>query len=220
MFVSVEVAARDLSTFQVEQRELVSRLLRARRFRFASANEGTLLVHAGATRDDLLRAGVRESELANASSAAQGLNRVFDDAIERWDERSPFFVPGFFEPSSVPRGEAGGFLFQRAAQPDPARGEPGPGRRFDPRTLPLGLAQAIGHVRDPKSRALLGSWVRDEAAEEGELRHLLTDGLDVAYARGLPLAPVTPNQALLLFTDGGMNSVPAERYQLLELPCY
>src|SRR5690606_30151592 len=129
-------------------------------------------------------------------------------------------VPGFFEPGSADKGESGGFLFQRAERPNGAADGRSGRRRFDPRTLPLGLAQVVGHVRDPKSRSLLGAWARDDAAPEGELRHLLTDGRDVWYRRGLPVAPPSPTEAQMIFTDGGMHHVPAERYRLLELPCY
>lgn len=217
---SVEVAARDLCTFAVEQRELVTRLVQQRRFRFAKEVCDLLLCHAGATRWDLQRAGLEARDHATATLAAAALNRVFDDAVAHWDPRVAFEVPGFFEAGSASNGEAGGFLFHRPALPSNVDGKDRK-RRFDPRELPLGLVQVVGHIRDAKCRTLLGAWVRDEPAAEGELRHLRSDGHDVSYARGPAVADHSNTQirseAQMLFIDGGMNHADPKDYQLLNI---
>ncbi len=77
--------------------------------------------------------------------------------------------------------------------------------------------QAIGHVRDKKSRELLGSaWTDGALAEDGPLRHLVTDGRDVSYRRGLP-ERLDLARATMLFLDGGMNYTAPERYEILDL---
>jgi hypothetical protein len=211
-FPTVEMVARDISTFTVAQRDLVVELLKGHRFRLATSERGVLLCHAGAARDDLDRAGVSRSDYDDPDAVARTLNGVFDAAIDAWDGRSPFAIPGLFRAGSAAGGEADGFLYHRPA-------ELGPGartaRRFDPRRLPLGLVQAVGHVRDPKCRSLLGSWVTDSAAEEGTLRRLCTDGTRVSYANGTDAS--NDGEARMLFIDGGMNYADPERYQLLDL---
>lgn len=216
MFPSVEVAARDLCCFEVRQRELVTQLLLASRFRLAASRPGVLLVHAGATKADVERAGVPVDASADADRVASALNRVLDEAVAEWNGTDCFQIPGFFVAGSAAAGEPGGFLFQRPAKPGGEIPDKDKKRRYDPRELPLGLTQVIGHVRDPKCRALLRDWVSDAPGDEGPLRHLESDGRAVTYAFGPPRSG-SSNVARLVFVDGGMNHVPAERYELLDL---
>lgn len=211
-FPTVEMAARDVSTFSLPQRERVTALLRTHRFRLATAEREVLLCHAGATRDDLERAGLAPSEHADPQAVARALNDVFYAAIDGWDDQRAFEIPGLFRAGSAILGEADGFLYHRPAQLGAGSDAH---RRFDPRRLPLGLVQAVGHVRDPKCRSLLGSWVTDAAAPEGALRRLRTDGTHVSYARGTD--PGSHAEATLLFIDGGMNYADPENYELLDL---
>jgi len=90
-------------------------------------------------------------------------------------------------------------------------------RRFDPRTLPVGLLQACGHAGHRKCAEDLGPWVSDEAraVARGGLRTLRTDGTIVHYEMGV--RPVPPEQAGLFMIDGEMNRVPVEDYPVLEL---
>lgn len=219
IFPSVEVAARDLSTFRVEQRTLVRRLLLEKRFRFAVAEGETLLVHAGATSEHLQRAGVELTAPFNETSVALALNACLERAVDAWDGASCFQVPGFFRAGSSKDGEPGGFLFHRPAWLDDDRFVPPKDRkrRFDPRRLPRGLVQVVGHVRDDKCRSLLGPWVVDTAPDEGRLRSLWTDGDQVEYRASITEAATQRTNAGMLFIDGGMNHTPVERYQLLDL---
>lgn len=210
-FPSIEMVARDVSSFSVAQRELVVRLLREHRFRLAHSEAGVLSCHAGATRDDLDRARIPSRSHDDPDAIAAALNRLFDAAIDAWDETQPFEIPGWFAAGSAKTGEADGFLYHRPAQFDGTAAH----RRYDPRRLPLGLVQAVGHVRDPKCRALLGSWVRDAPGPEGSLRHLHTDGVNVSYAR--TTGDATPSDARLVFIDGGMHAVDPNHYELLDL---
>lgn len=213
MFPSVEVAARDLSSFRVEQRELVERLLRAGRFCLGASIQSVLFVHAGATRADLRAVGLQESEWSQAERVALHLNEVFDAAVENWQLGTPFEVPPLFVPGSAERGEPDGFLFHRPAQFESLGAERA--RRFDPRTLPRGLCQVVGHVRDPRCRQLLGSWVRDAREPEGRLRHLSVRDGSVSYGYGL--VPPRSADATMIFIDGGMQHVPVEQYELLDV---
>jgi hypothetical protein len=215
MFPSVEVAARDLCSFCVEQRELVTRLLRARRFRLAASIADHLFVHAGATEANLEEIGLAPAKRSDAAAIAERLNAVFDQAVSGWSAEQPFSIPGLFAPGSAETGEPGGFLFHRPAQPGGHMPKKDRARRFDPRTLPKGLSQVVGHVRDPKCRQLLGSWVEGSASREGRLRHLSAREDEVSYRYGLPTAE--PEAAQLIFIDGGMHHVPAEHYELFEV---
>jgi hypothetical protein len=51
---------------------------------------------------------------------------------------------------------------------------------------------------------------------DGVLRHLVTDGERVSYAHGTPQG-LSPREAALIFTDGGMSHAPVEAYELLDL---
>lgn len=205
---SAEIVARDYSTFRVEQRTLVSELLRGGRFRLALEHQGLLLTHAGVTLADL---SLLSDAISTASDAARALNAFLDARVSSWAsgalDLAPLHVPG-----SRARGEGGGVLYHRAA--DPKHGETRQfqaRRRFDPRGLPTQFAQAIGHVRDPKCRALMPDWCADTATPEGRVRSLWlrTDG--VRYASGCN------DSAQLFFLDGGMNHVDVARFELFDV---
>lgn len=207
-----ECLARDFSCFSVAQRELVTELLRTRRFRLAHEHRGVLLVHAGVTGPDLERLG--GSRPHDAASAAAALNRFLDERVAAWRE-GPLELDPLHLRGTAAEGLGGGILFQRPANPaTDARFHESRRRRFDPRTLPAGFAQAIGHIRDKKCRELLGPWADDAAPADGPLRSLVIDGDTVRYAHG-----VAPG-ARLLFLDGGMNHLgpgALDRYELLDL---
>ena len=207
-----EIAARDFAAYNVAQRELVSRLLRTKRFRLAVAHDGDRLVcHAGVTTHDV--------KARDAASIAAELDERFDAAIDAWDGTSPFTIEGFHTPGNANDGEGGGALYHRPA----ARGDPadfsGPfKRRFDPRWLPVGVVQIVGHIRDEKCRKLLrGFCAPDEEPTDGPLRYLTVapDGhMQYGFAR-----PATMSGAdrTMIFVDGGMGYGGAPRYELLDL---
>ena len=216
---TAEVLARDYACFSVAQRRLVQVLLGAGRFHLAwAAAPDLLLCHAGVTTADLAWAGA-DGEVS-ALEAATALERCFREGLERWDGQSRFELGPLYRPGSAAAGEGGGIVYHRPANPEveaPSGGIAQGRRRFDPRTLPRGIVQVIGHIGDGKCRQLLGPWVRDGAAtEDGPLRHLRTDGENVAYRRGA-LGAVAPEEAALLFADGGMLRASPGRYALVNL---
>ncbi|MBN1210561.1 MAG: transcriptional regulator [Myxococcaceae bacterium] len=212
---TVELVARDFSAFREEQRAWITHLLRERRLRMAyAAGPDLLVLHAGVTREDLGVVGLPEERHSDARAVADALNRALDAAVEAWTG-GRLIIPGLHYPGSAAYGEGRGIFYQRPSlRPEEAeRTKPTPRRRFDPRRLPAGLTQVVGHTRDKRSRELLclPGEVRD-----GVLRHLVTDGERVSYAHGAP-AKADPREAVLLFTDGGMRESPVEAYELFDL---
>jgi hypothetical protein len=213
---SVELVARDLSTFRVAQREWVTHLLRAGRFRVAlAAAEDLLVLHAGITREDLRALGLAEPAWRSAPAVADALNQALEAAVAAWRE-GPLVLPGLYEPGSAATGEGRGIFYQRPSLlPEDAPLHAAPlRRRFDPRRLPLGLTQVVGHTRDKKSLELLA--LPTAQARDGVVRHLVSDGAAVRYAYGAP-PPSNPAQAVLVFTDGCMREAPVEAFQLFDL---
>jgi hypothetical protein len=207
---SAEVAARDFASFTVAQRELVIALLRAKRFRLAFAlNRDVLLTHAGVTTQNLAA-----DETGSAQAIAAALDRRLDEAVAAWTG-GPFAIPGLHEPGNAARGEGGGILYHRptSAPITPANAS----RRFDPRKLPPGITQVVGHIGDEKCRALMPAWCVDEPTD-GALRTLLTNGDQVRYASGVhPAANGEVREARVIFTDGTMRRARAGAYDVLDL---
>lgn len=221
---SAEVLARDFSTFCQAQRRLVTTLLRARRFRIAHSPAADLLLcHAGVTRDDLEAIGVPAERQHRADEVAAALNAVLDEAVARWAQ-GPLELEPLHRAGDARRGEGRGIFYHRPSHPDheaPELFAGPPRRRFDPRRLPPGLTQGIGHIRDKKCRELLRGWASPEPALDGPLRVLRTDGEQVRYAR-LSAVPglrgvKAASEAVLLFLDGGMSHCPPTTYELLDL---
>jgi Calcineurin-like phosphoesterase len=213
---SAELVARDFGTFREVQRTWVEALLRARRFRVAHAVAGDLLVlHSGVTQVELAALGLPEDAWASAPRVAEALNAALDAAVDAWRE-GPLFIPTLHQPGSVAAGEGRGIFYHRPSllPADAADVRRTPRRRFDPRTLPRGLVQVVGHSRDKKIRELLG--ITQGAPTDGVLRHLVTDGERVHYALGGPPAHGA-HEAVLVFTDGGMRETPPEAYELLDV---
>jgi hypothetical protein len=204
---TAEVAARDFASFTVAQRELVVSLLRARRFRVAFASDRqVLLTHAAVTSRDLVL-----GRPADAGAIAAMLNDRLDAAVASWTG-GPLAIPGLHEPGSAARGEGGGIFYHRPTS-DPVT--PGnESRRFDPRELPRGITQVIGHIGDEKCRALMPQWSDGEPAN-GALRTLVTDGVRVRYCRGVQ--PSARGEARIVFTDGTMHRTPTGAYEILDL---
>jgi hypothetical protein len=125
-------------------------------------------------------------------------------------------VPGLHHPGSGTSGEGRGIFYQRPSllPEDAERVRGTPRRRFDPRRLPQGLTQVVGHTRDRRVRELLT--LPQGPARDGVLRHLVTDGTRVDYAHGGP-PPPKPEEAVLVFTDGAMRECPPEDFELFDL---
>ncbi len=211
---TAEVAARDFASFSVAQRELVAWLLRARRFRIAFAlGDDVLLTHAGvASREVALDPLARR-----AQGIAAALNARLDGAVSAWGAGA-LTIPGLYEPGSAARGEAGGLFYHRPTS-EPVTVANG-GRRFDPRTIPPGITQVVGHVGDEKCRALMPRWSLG-APTEGALRSLIAgeDGA-VRYASGVQAMPASNEgrgAGRIVFTDGTMRRTPIGAYEVLDL---
>jgi len=214
-FATAELVARDFSSFVSRQRELVSNLVRSRRLRLAASIGDMLFCHAGVTSEDLALLGCGGG---TAQEAAEALNGALDAALDAWNGTSPFAIPGLHTPGSRANGEGGGILYHRAANPALRQdGYEGPGRRrYDPRRIPIGIVQVIGHVRDAKSRQLLGDWVEDsQPTREGNIRGLVTDGNSVSYRDGFPRTGADIGS--IVFIDGGMHHCAVEDYRLLDV---
>jgi hypothetical protein len=222
---SVELAARDLSTFRPEQRRIVRQLLEQGRLCLAAEFDGMLLCHAGVTSEHLSAIGVAPAVQSDAAAVSTALNASLDAAVAAWlqDPSQPLHIPHLHRPGSRATGEGGGILLHRPARPDKnttalSGNDEDPNlfsRRYDPRRVPRGLIQVTGHVRDAKSRALLGPWAVDAPGPEGQLRSLTIDGDRVEYRRGTPRRE--PGLTAMVFTDGAMAQTPLGGYEVLDL---
>ncbi|WP_163779103.1 metallophosphoesterase [Myxococcus vastator] len=213
---SAELVARDFGNFREVQRTWVEHLLRVKRFRVAHAAAPDLLVlHAGVTREDLDVTRLPPAQREDANPVAAALNAALDAAVASWT-RGPLVIPGLHHPGNAAQGEGTGIFYQRPSLlPEDAEKVRGtPRRRFDPRRLPMGLTQVVGHTRDKRSRAMLG--LPPTGARDGVLRHLVTDGARVDYAHGAP-PPPAPGAAMVVFTDGAMRECQAPDYALFDL---
>lgn len=208
---SWEVASRDLSTFATEQRVLVRELLEAGRMLLAFApSDDLLLCHAGITRDELAQLGLAEDTTDAcevAAALAQALRRGLEAAPHPTDRVT---LPGLHHPGDG-QGEGTGMFFHRLCRgPQQPRL---PRRRFTAERLPLGFSQAVGHIRDKKSRDLLD--LPRSAEREGAIRSATYGEGHLRYERGVLARP--PNHARILYLDGGMGHADADAYELLDL---
>jgi hypothetical protein len=199
---SSELAARDFSAFEARQRDLVTQLLLEGRFRLAAEFSGVLLTHAGVTHRELLTLSLRTTAAATIAGA---LNDFLAARVRGWKggaiDLSPLHVHG------DGAGEGGGLLYHRAAI---SSDDAGPRRRrFAAHELPSGLTQVIGHVRDAKTRQLLGLTAGGDRL--GAIRSLTVRDTGLDYTHGVDRA------AQLIFLDGGMKDCAAKDYQLLDL---
>jgi hypothetical protein len=214
---STEIVARDLSTYRASQRALVKGLLLDRRMRLAHAEGGLLFTHAGVTRNALMRVGLDDGAAPEAIAA--GLNRALDDAVDtclRGPVDLPLALPGLHRPADG-IGEGDGVLYHRPTfVDDDVWLEP---RRFDPRRLPRGLWQVVGHVRDRRCVSALKAWSEPKTHVVGVVRHLIARGNEVVYRHGLPprRSLVPADASVMIFIDGAMQECPPASYQLLDV---
>ncbi len=206
MLASPGVITRDYSCFSVRQRILVTRLLKARRVQLALAPApDLLLVHAGVTLADLEPLG---PVALDANSIADVLNRFLETRVTMWRGGALDLAP-LHELGSAREGEARGILAHRPANPASKQVDRA-SRRYDPRSLPPGITQVIGHINDKKTRELMGSWAFTPTPELGVLRGLEI-GSRVEYHLNCR------DEDRLLFLDGAMQQVQAVEYELFDL---
>ncbi|MBI5515487.1 MAG: transcriptional regulator [Deltaproteobacteria bacterium] len=224
------LVARDYSSFTSEQRALVRELLLAGRYALglaAALPDGTpaLLTHAGVTRRELRLLGL-DAATRDAAAVARALQAALSAAVEavRDDWRAGGEAPLRLAPlhhAGDAEREGGGLLYHRPSNSERSRDgwswDEGRPRRFDPRTLPLGLAQVAGHTGHHKCLKELGAWATEEAraVPRGGLRTLASDGQSARYELGLH--PPQGSEATLYLADAELSRAEVWPVPLLAL---
>jgi hypothetical protein len=214
------LAAKDYASYTTEQRALVIELLLAGRFRLALdvglAGHRALVTHAGITTRELAILDVPADPAKLAAALDARLAAAVDAVRADWPG---VLTPLSLEPLHVAGRtgeEGGGLLYHRpSAQLGAWEQDARFPRRFDPRTLPLGLVQIAGHTGHHKCVAQLGDWVDDaaRARARGGIRTLTHDAGQVAYRLGVH---VVDGAGTLVLVDGEMRH-DTDRYELLEV---
>jgi hypothetical protein len=229
------MAARDFASFSVAQRALVMELLLAGRFDLALVGElpdgrAVLLTHAGVTGRELAMLGAAIEPAAIAASLQAHLTAAVDQVRDDWGRGLP--TPLSLEPvhvAGIPGEEGGGLLYHRPSNPGRRGADRSIGpqiepplavtrpRRFDPRTLPLGLTQIAGHTGHNKCLEELDGWATAAAhgRQHGGIRTLRRTDQTVTYDLGV--APPAGDAADLILIDGELRRVPAAEFALLPL---
>lgn len=223
------LAGRDYASFTVEQRALVMALLLAGRFLLALVGvlpdgREVLLTHAGVTNRELAMLGVPAAPRAIADALQVQLAQAIDRV--RGDWAAGIATPLSLEPLHVAGAageEGGGLLYHRPTNPERPDADrsweltPDRPRRFDPRTLPVGLAQVAGHSGHNKCLAELGAWSTEaaRARKHGGIRTLRLAGQTVIYDLGV--AAPADEVADLILIDGELRRVPSAECALLPL---
>lgn len=224
------IVLRDFSSYGEIQRDLLKRLLLEGRVKLGAfglwRGRGVLINHAGLTMRELSILG--DEGLRDPGRISALLNERLEDAVERvrgaWERGEPEALDlAPLHVSGVAREEGGGLLYHRPSNPDFfadswANNKIRP-RRYQPKNLPQGLLQVVGHTQHHKCLKELGDWIVKEAQERElfDLRTLrVSRGSEVRYERGLPKS-LGVDEAALLMLDGAINDCPVERYPLLEL---
>ncbi len=217
-----ELAARDYASHGAVQRELVVSLLLGGRTRLglAAALRGVplLCVHAGLTARELDLLGAPAEPVGLAVALDRQLAQAVDRVRSAWEdgarpplELSPLHVAG------RAGAEGGGAFYHRPAFPSSGpTWNPARPRRFDPRTLPRGLRQVVGHTGHSTALSRLGDWAEERSHDiVGPVRTLRVRGHEVSYALGL--ASIEADEAGLWMIDGTMARCSPADYELFPL---
>jgi hypothetical protein len=225
------VIARDYSSYTDEQRELVMELLLSGRFHLAlvgvlADGREALVTHAGITSRELAMLGIPDER--DPTTIARTLDAVLVERVQRVADawKRGMRVPLDLHPLHVAGTtgeEGGGLLYQRPTNPDRPGADrrwelaPARPRRFDPRTLPIGLVQVAGHSGHNKCLEELGGWATDLARgrKHGGIRTLRVSETQVIYDLGV--LPPAPNTADLILIDGELRRLPSEDVALLPM---
>ena len=203
-------AGRDYNAFTVEQRALVQRLLVANRFELAIAEHDILFTHAGVTTRELALLDVTSDAHAIARALAERFAAAIAAVADDWRAGTP--TPLSLAPLHVAGEggkEGGGLLYHRPADPERPGGDADwefaahAPRRFDPRDLPRGLTQVVGHTGHSKAWKELPRWREPGmTGDRGGLRTIAVAD-DVRYLRGIHRA----GEATLWMIDPEMHYV-------------
>jgi len=225
------VIGRDYGAFTSEQRTLVMELLLSGRFHLALTGalpdgREVLLTHAGVTNRELGMLGVTAAPIAIARALEAYLTAAVDRVRDDWQrgELAPLSLAPLHVTGS-PGEEGGGLLYHRPSNPDRPDADPAwslaPSRprRFDPRNLPRGITQVVGHSGHAKTLHELGSWAKPSAhtRKHGGIRTLRVSGDTVTYDLGVAAPSNDANVADVIMIDGELRRVPAREVALLSL---
>lgn len=226
---SPSMVLRDFASFSVAQRTLVESVLLSGKMRIAAVGRRgrtpLLLTHAGVTKREMALLGAEGplDPLAIAGRLASTLSSSIAAVRSSWEsgtrralDLEPLHVAG------IGGKEGGGLLYHRPARPDREGADPeweydpkAP-RRFDPRSLPLGLAQVVGHSGHARCVRSLGDWVSEEArADHVPLRTLRVGSTGVRYESGA--REHVEGEASLVMVDAGFADAPLDTIALLEV---
>lgn len=225
------VIGRDYASFTTEQRALVAELLVAGRFHLATTGtladgRRVLVTHAGVTSRELGLLGA--PAVVEAAAIAALLEAFLADAIARvrpaWErgELAPLSLAPLHVTGAAGE-EGGGLLYHRPTNPESSQidarwaADSARPRRFDPRTLPVGLTQVVGHTGHAKCTAELAAWATDAAfaRKHGGIRTLRVCTDSICYDLGV--APPVAGAADMIFIDGELRRVAAADVALLPL---
>ena len=225
------VLGRDYASFTTEQRALVIELLLAGRFSLARTcvladGRPALLTHAGVTNRELALLGIEFA--AEPGLIASALSQFFADAIDRvrpaWSRGelaalslAPLHVTGSHGE------EGGGLLYHRPTNPASSKidlrwaASSERPRRFDPRELPSGVTQIVGHTGHAKCADELAAWTTDaaRARKRGGIRTLRVTDRSIVY--DLEVLPPAHGATDMIFIDGELRRLPAAEVDMLRV---
>lgn len=219
------IAKVDYSSFAVEQRALVQKLLLAGRMRLACVarrgGHSVLLTHAGITDVQIAELAVQPTAESLTLALEAQLREAVDQVRPAWERGEPAtltLAPLHF--AGRAGREGGGLLYHRASASEDEKGSGAPiaPRRFHPRALPRGLVQACGHTGHHKNAKELTPWVTKDAAAQarGGLR-TLSVGEESSIVYDLGIHPPREGHATVYMIDIEMNRPDVSEYPLLDL---
>ncbi len=214
-FPTPELVARDYASYTLAQGDRVRALLLAGRIRLSAIAHDTdgstlLVTHAAVTEREvtLLRAlGFLHATATDAYAVHLALDAFLDARLNRvaadWLrggaaplDLAPLYVP------AVSGREAGGLLYHRPANDDPAARGPFDAawefdaerpRRYTPRVLPRSFSQVCGHTPHRRAwRELAGFRAGEEGEGAGRVRTLLLGDAPRYVGMRLPPDPSSP----------------------------
>lgn len=218
---------KDYRGISIAQRELVQRLLLAGRFRLAAVvtigDRRALATHAALTTRELSILDLPPDPDVLAAELNRRLDAAVDAVRPAWErgemaalDLGAIYVPGAKRRDDPETPEGGGMLYHRPHDPtgkdlawEHRADRP---RRYDPRSLPRGLAQVVGHTGHDRMMRDLVRWVEPGTPQHASIRTITVDGDRVSYGAGVRHA-----HTMLVMTDPEMNKRPARECEVLEL---